>query len=38
MLTSLDGESPVLKKLKVSAEAAVENRIALHVFYIMLTP
>lgn len=38
MLTSLDGESPVLRKLKVSAEAAVENRIALHVFYIMLTP
>ena len=38
MLTSLDGESALLKKLKVSAAAAVENRIALHVFYIMLTP
>jgi len=38
MLTSLDGESALLKKAKVSAEAAVENRIALHVFYIMLTP
>lgn len=38
MLTSLDGESPFLKKLKVSAAAAAENHIAMHVFYIMLTP
>jgi len=39
MLTSLDGRGPaVLKKAKVSAEEVIENRIALHVFYIMLTP
>jgi hypothetical protein len=39
MLTSLDGNGPsLLKRTKVSAEHAVENRIALHVFYIMLTP
>lgn len=38
MLTSLDGKAPILKKAKVSAEDVVENRIALHVFYIMLTP
>ena len=38
ILTSLDGESPFLKKLKISATAAAENHIALHVFYIMLTP
>lgn len=39
MLSSLDGTSlPLLKKQKVSAEEAIENRLALHVFYIMLTP
>ena len=40
MLNSLDGnpEPPLLKRTKVSAEHVVENRIALHVFYIMLTP
>ena len=39
MLTSLDGNgSALLKRTKVSAEHVVENRIALHVFYIMLTP
>lgn len=38
MLTSLDGRAPLLKKAKVSAEDIVENRIALHVFYIILTP
>ncbi len=39
MMTSIDGTGPVLlKRSKVSAEDAVENRIALHVFYIMLTP
>ena len=39
MLTSLDGAGPpLLKRAKVSAEHAVENRIALHVFYIMLSP
>jgi hypothetical protein len=38
MLTSLDGRAPILKKAKVSAEDIVESRIALHVFYIMLTP
>ena len=39
MLTSIDGVGPpLLKRAKVSAEEAVENRIALHVFYIMLTP
>ena len=40
MLTSLDGTPgpPLLKRAKVSAEHVVENRIALHVFYIMLTP
>lgn len=39
MLTSLDGAGPaILKRSKVSAEDVVENRIALHVFYIMLTP
>jgi hypothetical protein len=40
MLTSLDGtpEPPLLKRAKISAEHVVENRIALHVFYIMLTP
>lgn len=39
MLTSIDGTGPaLLKKSLISAEEAVENRIALHVFYIMLTP
>jgi hypothetical protein len=39
MLTSLDGTGPaLLQRAKVSAEHIVENRIALHVFYIMLTP
>lgn len=39
MLTSLDGTGPaLLKRTRVSAEHIVENRIALHVFYIMLTP
>jgi hypothetical protein len=39
MLTSLDGKGPaVLQTEKVSAEAVVEARIALHVFYIMLMP
>lgn len=39
MLTSLDGTGPaLLKRAKISAEHVVENRIALHVFYIMLTP
>lgn len=39
MLTSLDGKGPaVLQTEKVSASAVVENRIALHVFYIMLKP
>ncbi|RYG01610.1 MAG: hypothetical protein EOO02_12390 [Chitinophagaceae bacterium] len=39
MLTSLDGKGPaVLQTEKVSAEQVVEHRIALHVFYIMLTP
>ena len=39
MLSCLDGTgSPILKKQKISAEEAVENRLALHVFYIMLTP
>lgn len=39
MLSSLDGTSfPLLKKHKVSAEEAIENHLALHVFYIMLTP
>jgi len=39
MLTSLDGKAPpLLKREKVSAAHAVENRIALHVFYIMLAP
>lgn len=39
MLTSLDGVGPaLLKRPKVSAEHAVENRVALHVFYIMLKP
>lgn len=39
MLSSLDGANPaLLKRAKVSAEQAVENRIALHVFYIMLKP
>ncbi|MGK2861307.1 MAG: hypothetical protein ACSLE0_05200 [Chitinophagaceae bacterium] len=39
MLTSIDGTGPaLLNKMKISAEEAVESRIALHVFYIMLTP
>ena len=39
MLSSLDGSSPpLLKKQKISAEEAVENHLALHVFYIMLKP
>ena len=38
MLTSLDGSPGILRKAKVSATAAIENHIALHVFYIMLTP
>lgn len=38
MLTSLDGSPGILRKAKVSAAAAIENHIALHVFYIMLTP
>ncbi len=38
MLTSLDGSPGILRKTKVSATAAIENHIALHVFYIMLTP
>jgi hypothetical protein len=39
MLSSLDGiSSPLLRKQKISAEEATENRLALHVFYIMLTP
>ena len=39
MLSSLDGSSPpLLKKQKISAEDAVENHLALHVFYIMLKP
>lgn len=39
MLTSLDGTGPaLLKRAKVSAEDIVESRVALHVFYIMLTP
>jgi hypothetical protein len=39
MLSSLDGTSlPLLKKQTVSAEEAIENHLALHVFYIMLTP
>jgi hypothetical protein len=39
MLSSLDGTSPpLLKKQKISAEEAVENHLALHVFYIMLAP
>jgi len=39
MLSSLDGAgSPLLSKTTVSAEEAVENHLALHVFYIMLSP
>ena len=39
MLSSLDGSSPLLlKKQKISAEDALENHLALHVFYIMLRP
>ena len=39
MMTSIDGTGPpLLKKTLISAVEAVENRIALHVFYIMLTP
>ena len=39
MMTSIDGTGPaLLKRSLISAEEAVENRIALHVFYIMLTP
>ena len=39
MLSSLDGAgSPLLNKTMISAEEAVENRLALHVFYIMLSP
>lgn len=38
MLTSLDGGPALLRKPKVSAETAIENHLALHVFYIMLTP
>jgi len=39
MLSSLDGTgSPIFNKEKISALEAVENRLALHVFYIMLTP
>lgn len=38
MLASLDGSPGILRKAKVSAAAAIENHIALHVFYIMLTP
>ena len=39
MLSSLDGTSlPLLKKQTISAMEAVENRLALHVFYIMLKP
>jgi hypothetical protein len=39
MLSSLDGAgSPLLSKNMISAEEAVENRLALHVFYIMLSP
>ncbi|MGZ8558748.1 MAG: hypothetical protein ACXWWC_10455 [Chitinophagaceae bacterium] len=39
MMTSIDGTGPaLLKKSLISAEEAVENRIALHVFYILLSP
>jgi hypothetical protein len=39
MLSSLDGTgSPILKKQKISAEEAVDNRLALHISYIVLTP
>jgi len=39
MLSSLDGTgSPLFQKQTISAGEAVENRLALHVFYIMLTP
>lgn len=39
MLASLDGAGPpLLQRAKVSATHAVENRIALHVFYVILTP
>ncbi len=38
MLTSLDGGPALLRKQKVSATDAIENHIALHVFYIMLNP
>jgi len=39
MLSCLDGTgSPLLKRHVISAEEAVENRLALHVFYIMLSP
>ena len=39
MLSCLDGAgSPLLNKNMISAEEAVENRLALHVFYIMLSP
>lgn len=39
MLSCLDGTgSPLLKKQKISAEEAVDNRLAIHVSYIMLTP
>jgi hypothetical protein len=39
MLSCLDGTGPpLLKRSKISAEEAVENRLAIHVSYIMLTP
>lgn len=39
MLSCLDGAgSPLLNKEKVSAEEAVDSRLALHISYIMLTP
>ena len=39
MLSCLDGAgSPLLSKNMISAEEAVDNRLALHVFYIMLSP
>jgi hypothetical protein len=39
MLSCLDGAgSPLLNKNMISAEEAVESRLALHVFYIMLSP
>ncbi len=39
MLSCLDGtSSPLLKKDRISAEEAVDSRLALHVSYIMMTP